>query len=47
MSAELDKIVDRCTKLDTAERYADILAVKAELVELYSNQGIGKLFTET
>jgi predicted Ser/Thr protein kinase len=47
VSAALNELVGRCTSLDTNSRYRSVTQIKAELLELYSNQGIGKLFTDT
>lgn len=47
VSAELDQLVSKCTRLNAADRYLSAAKAKTDLVEIYSEQGIGKLFTDT
>ncbi len=47
VSAALNELVGRCTSLDTNSRYLTVTEIKAQLLELYSQQGIAKLFTDT
>ncbi len=45
VSPELDDLIARATCLDIESRYSSIKNVKLELMELYSQKGIAKLFT--
>ena len=45
VSAELDDLIARSTRLDIESRCGSITDVKSELMELYSKKGIAKLFT--
>ncbi len=47
VSAPLNELVGRCTSLDTNFRYLTVTEIKAQLLELYSQQGIAKLFADT
>ncbi len=47
VSPELDALVSKCTKLDASDRYQSAAKAKTDLVAIYSEQGIGKLFTDT
>jgi len=45
VSDKLDDLIGRLTKLDADKRCPSISEVKGELMELYSGEGIAKLFT--
>lgn len=45
-SAELDALIGKCTALDLDKRYQSAVKVKTDLVEIYSEHTIGKLFSE-
>jgi predicted Ser/Thr protein kinase len=45
VSSELDDLIGRATRLNIDSRCASIKDVKSELMELYSQKGIAKLFT--
>jgi len=47
VSNELDALVGRCTTLDLETRYRSAVKIKTDLVELYSQHTIGKLFSDT
>jgi len=47
VSEALDQLVSKCTKLDAKDRYQSAAKAKNDLVAIYSEQGIGKLFTDT
>ncbi|CAN5445129.1 hypothetical protein BH10CYA1_BH10CYA1_44410 [soil metagenome] len=47
VSPALDELVSKCTKLGAADRYQSAAKAKTDLVAIYSEQGIGKLFTDT
>lgn len=47
VTPELDQLIGRLTRLDTTQRSSSVAAVKAELITLYSGEGIAKLFTGT
>ncbi len=47
VSPALDELVSKCTKLDATDRYQSAAKAKTDLVAIYSEQGIGKLFTDT
>jgi predicted Ser/Thr protein kinase len=47
VSDTLNEFIGRCTNLDTDARYTSVTDLRVQLTELYSQQGIAKLFTET